>query len=76
MTAYGQVYRTDPGLVERDKGDLPPEFAFRGILMDADHKELWLGSAWVNPDDAFKEMEEKNRFGITDLRKWSGRWPQ
>jgi len=50
--------------------------AWRGILMDDERKEVWLGQRMGTPGEAFDAMKVRApEHGITDLRPWSGTVP-
>jgi hypothetical protein len=64
MNGYGQVYW---GCYMKH------DTAWRGILMDAEGREVWLGLPEEDPEVAFRRMaKEAKEHGITDLRPWSG----
>lgn len=68
MSAYGQVYWYG-GSIWRDQDTR----AWRGILMNEAHDEVWIGNPEDHPDKAFEAMKAAApKHKITDLRPWSG----
>ena len=62
MSSYGQVYH----------GMYADGLGFRGILMDDEHAEVYVGLRRNTPTEAFDDMTKNaGKFGITDLRQTS-----